>query len=316
MSAAEASVLPHGEFFISYSHKDIDFATQLERDIAAEGREVWRDQVRLKPGDDFEEQIRGRLASIKTVLVILSPDALKADWVKGEVNFGLAMGKGVIPIAHRCDIRDAPIRWQSRLQVDARYGQYKAALHAILTDKGQVRGSWLARLFIAFGVAAPIATLAALIAIAVFLAIFWPLPSKTSVEVVDRGAEKIGLRLENWRLWRSTVTGPYVLRFPTLPIETAALDPLNPEKSKVGPFSTLEVGLTCPRGLKPIPMQPARAIAARLKGGDEAFLGYNVRESNQTKPVRYEIPIPSSTIRSSLIPCIAEIVKMRGAHAK
>jgi hypothetical protein len=301
----ESTGTPQGEFFISYSHEDIRFATRLQRDLEAAGRTVWRDEVSIPLGVNFEKEIKNRLKSIKKVLVILSPDSAESIYVRGEFDIALEMGKKVIPIIHRkCDV---PLALRGLQHIDFRYA-HKAGVATILDGPSKSTPLWL-RLLRKFGVVAPLAALAILTAIAI-LAV---LPSKTSVTLVD-DPDAISLRLDNSRLRQSTVSGPYYLRFGTLPIKDAALDRLDLNKNKVGTFG-LNMALTSYRGFTPDPTQPAHVIAAHLRPSDEALLEIGVQESDQTAPVRRRIRIPSSTIRNFVIPRLPEIVHTGDSHA-
>jgi hypothetical protein len=71
--------------FISYSHADRVFVDKLERQLSDKGIRFWRDIHEMKAGR-IETQIDKALSQHPTVLLILSKDSLKSDWVGHEVR--------------------------------------------------------------------------------------------------------------------------------------------------------------------------------------------------------------------------------------
>ncbi len=71
--------------FISYSHGDIVFVDKLESQLNDKGIRFWRDIHDLKAGR-IETQIDRAISQNRTVLLILSKNSIKSDWVEHEVR--------------------------------------------------------------------------------------------------------------------------------------------------------------------------------------------------------------------------------------
>ncbi len=77
--------IPIGGVFISYSHLDKDFALTIEEKLKSEGVRIWRDEHDLKAGS-LNEQIWEGLRSQDVVLLILSQNSTRSDWVESELE--------------------------------------------------------------------------------------------------------------------------------------------------------------------------------------------------------------------------------------
>ena len=73
------------DVFISYARSDGEpFANELSRRLADEfGIAVWQDRIRMAPGD-FEQQIRQAIESAPYLVVVVTPGALRSEWVEKE----------------------------------------------------------------------------------------------------------------------------------------------------------------------------------------------------------------------------------------
>ena len=100
-------------FFLSYRRDDsAGFAGRLADDLEAAfgAGSVFRDVEDIQPGQDFVDAIDGQLQSARAVLVMIGPRWLDAgadgrrrldgpdDFVRREIEVGLASGKPVIPL--------------------------------------------------------------------------------------------------------------------------------------------------------------------------------------------------------------------------
>ena len=96
--------------FVSHSHIDNDFGIKLARNlrhILNEDNAVWYDiEGGLYGGDSWWDKILEELTLCNVFIVILSPDSMKSNWVRRELNVALNEGKQIIPLLHReCEIR-------------------------------------------------------------------------------------------------------------------------------------------------------------------------------------------------------------------
>jgi len=71
--------------FISYSHADSTFVDKLETYLNQKGIRFWRDIHDMKSGR-MEKQIDRAIRQNPTVLLILSENSIKSDWVEHEVR--------------------------------------------------------------------------------------------------------------------------------------------------------------------------------------------------------------------------------------
>lgn len=71
--------------FISYSHSDSAFVDKIETYLNKKGVRFWRDIHDMKSGR-MEKQIDRAMRLNPTVLLILSKDSLRSDWVEHEVR--------------------------------------------------------------------------------------------------------------------------------------------------------------------------------------------------------------------------------------
>ena len=104
-------------FFISYSRQDgKDFAMKLELDLAAGPPPipVWLDVRKLRPGEDWDEQLAEAIRTCKGMIFVMSADSVrpnsecKNEWVRA-----LKYKKPVVPLLLHRDA-ELPLRLGSR----------------------------------------------------------------------------------------------------------------------------------------------------------------------------------------------------------
>ena len=212
------------DYFISYSRKDLRFAKRLQRALEAAGKTVWRDETEIPGGGDFQEAIRTNLRKAETVLVILSPQSARSDYVMGEAEMALEMpDKHVIPILHEKlpSNHNVPIKLMGRNQIDFRYA-FKAGLKALIERRPVLPPPWYVRLLRKTGTKIPAG---ALVVVLAGVIAYQLRPSTTSATLVDRReAGAIYVLLENSGGRSSFVTGPYLLNFGELPVVDTSLE--------------------------------------------------------------------------------------------
>ena len=77
------------QVFLSYSDADRDFARQLASQLSKRGCEVWDPSDQVFPGDNGPLKIGEALKESKAMVVLLSPDSMKSEWVRGEIQYAL-----------------------------------------------------------------------------------------------------------------------------------------------------------------------------------------------------------------------------------
>jgi hypothetical protein len=72
--------------FLSYSAADENFARELGSHLSRPGCEVWDPGEQLFPGDNWLLKIGEALKQSKAMVVLLSPDSIKSEWVRREIE--------------------------------------------------------------------------------------------------------------------------------------------------------------------------------------------------------------------------------------
>jgi len=132
--------------FISHSTKDVDFVYgQLKPVLDQLGYCSWCSATDVRLAADWEQQIRRALAQADWFAVVLSPDAVKSEWVQAEIHWALENKRGrVIPImARTCEPTDAHLRLGTLQFLDFR--QDPADAQRRLAELIQGRGPRLAK---------------------------------------------------------------------------------------------------------------------------------------------------------------------------
>lgn len=87
--------------FISYSRRDSEFVTRLAADLDRQVAGVWFDQSDILPGQKWREQLMDGIRQCKALVLVVSPDAVKSQYVREEVGLAQSLGKTIIPILYR-----------------------------------------------------------------------------------------------------------------------------------------------------------------------------------------------------------------------
>lgn len=72
------------DVFISYSSKDVAWATQLDKDLTDKGLTTYRDKDRLLGGDEWKKELLAALKQSRHLAVVWSNNADKSEWVRRE----------------------------------------------------------------------------------------------------------------------------------------------------------------------------------------------------------------------------------------
>lgn len=87
--------------FVSYAREDKDFARQLTRQLRESGRIPWQDLRNLRGGDYWQTTIDDALRDAEALVVIMSPQATRSQYVTYEWAFALGAGVRVIPVVRK-----------------------------------------------------------------------------------------------------------------------------------------------------------------------------------------------------------------------
>lgn len=89
------------DVFISYSRKDKDFVTRLHGTLAHINRDVWVDWEDIPATADWWNEICAGIEGADAFACVLSPDFVRSDVCRSEVEHAVANNKRIIPIVRR-----------------------------------------------------------------------------------------------------------------------------------------------------------------------------------------------------------------------
>lgn len=123
--------------FVSYSRRNRNFAERLARDLSDAGLDVWIDFRQIHGGEVWRDEIRRGIERSEMMIVCLSPEAVKSEWVQFEVNSARNLGKLVIPVmvtSAQAELRSTPaLSWLDDVQFISFDGRYEEAFPQLLT---------------------------------------------------------------------------------------------------------------------------------------------------------------------------------------
>ena len=90
--------IPVQNIFISHSSKEDAFVSDLAQKLQKFRIETWVDHISIETGQDWETEIKDALSNADSMILVLSPDALKSRPVKAEWQFFLNLDKPLYAI--------------------------------------------------------------------------------------------------------------------------------------------------------------------------------------------------------------------------
>lgn len=84
--------------FISYKHEEQDFVEMLIRQLEAAGFPVWLDTEQLRAGENWRESINEAIRDSFALILVISPDSKRSEYVTYEWAFAQGAGVKVIPV--------------------------------------------------------------------------------------------------------------------------------------------------------------------------------------------------------------------------
>lgn len=106
------------DVFLSYASKDNQEALKIYEAIEQIGGKAFLSEKKIKPGDDFAEEIRLALQGSKELWLLVSPASVNSEWVISEWGTARVLDKKIIPILHRCDVDSLPDRLRKLQCID------------------------------------------------------------------------------------------------------------------------------------------------------------------------------------------------------
>jgi hypothetical protein len=75
--------------FISYNHRDREFADRLALELVRQDIKVWKDSWRIGVGDSLIQKVQDGLEGARFFCIIFSENSLTSEWVKREITAAL-----------------------------------------------------------------------------------------------------------------------------------------------------------------------------------------------------------------------------------
>ena len=109
-----------GHIFISYSHKDTEYAHILADSLQSRGFPVWVD-ARLDYGSQWPQEIQKYLDACDAFILIMSPRSFASEWVQSELQRAKRKAKPIFPLLLEGD--EPWLSVESTQYYDVRNGQ-------------------------------------------------------------------------------------------------------------------------------------------------------------------------------------------------
>jgi TIR domain len=92
------------KLFISHSSRDRRFVARIARLLEQHKISYWYSATHIGAAKQWHDEIGRALAQCDWFLVVLTPDAVRSEWVKRELVFALNEGryrKRIVPLLHK-----------------------------------------------------------------------------------------------------------------------------------------------------------------------------------------------------------------------
>jgi len=96
--------LPPREVFLSHAHQDKSFSSRLAEALRRHGISVWYSRDRILGAQQWHDEIGKALGRCDWFAVLLTPAAVRSEWVKRELLFALQRKryrKRIVPLLRR-----------------------------------------------------------------------------------------------------------------------------------------------------------------------------------------------------------------------
>jgi nucleoside 2-deoxyribosyltransferase len=84
--------------FLSYSHRDAQWAREFARALDDRGFRVWIDQFRLQAGEPVREALEKGLRESDMLVALIDPSSTRAPSLLFELGAAIGMGKRVVAV--------------------------------------------------------------------------------------------------------------------------------------------------------------------------------------------------------------------------
>lgn len=84
--------------FVSYSHKEADWAKEFAQALSQRGLQVWIDQLAVKAGESIGEAVEKGLRESDIFVTLIDPSTLSSPSLFFELGAAIGMDKRVVAI--------------------------------------------------------------------------------------------------------------------------------------------------------------------------------------------------------------------------
>jgi len=100
------------DIFISFNSEDVEFAKKLSDTIENETEfSTWLYTERIHSGDTWSKEIDDAIEGCYALIVIMTPEAIKSQYVTYEWAYADGLGIKVMPILYKDTNRDIKTKW-------------------------------------------------------------------------------------------------------------------------------------------------------------------------------------------------------------
>ncbi len=89
------------QVFLSYSHQDEEFVLKLATDLEERGATIWIDRGDIRAGAVWRRSIAEAVRNCQALILVISPDAAKSQYVSHELTMAEAHDKPIFPLIYR-----------------------------------------------------------------------------------------------------------------------------------------------------------------------------------------------------------------------
>jgi TIR domain len=87
--------------FVSHSHQDNEWCSQLVDALTLAGFDVWFDKQGLYVGDQWIGTLEAEIEGRDVFLIVLTPDSWSSPWVRREYELALRLNKRILGVMHK-----------------------------------------------------------------------------------------------------------------------------------------------------------------------------------------------------------------------
>ena len=87
--------------FISHAHSDERLAHKVAAILEQAGLEVWDAKREIMPGDNWAQEVSNALQESEAMVVLLTPDAVRSEWVRREMRWNIEYALGEVRFRSR-----------------------------------------------------------------------------------------------------------------------------------------------------------------------------------------------------------------------